>query len=228
MWVERLRTEHGEVEIRSGSLAEASRVLRDAARWLGDREAPMWTAADLEPAELARVHPECLPLVGIAGGRPVASVLLCWTDPLMWPDAAAGASAEEAAEAAGPADAAGEPGAADAAGAEAEDADEPGAADAASETAEDAGEPGAAGPADAAYIHKLAVTEAYRGTGLASRMLGAAEEVCRRDGIPLMRLDCSADRPKLVQWYLDRGYRAVDRRTVGPHDCMFFEKKLML
>ncbi len=74
----------------------------------------------------------------------------------------------------------------------------------------------------ALYIHRLAVAKGFEGRGLAHAVLDFAAEYARNLGIPLLRLDCKADRQKLRQVYEAWGFRFVDLAEAdvpGEHLC---------
>lgn len=66
---------------------------------------------------------------------------------------------------------------------------------------------------DAGYIHLLMVARPYAGQGLGDAALAHAEEVIRRTGRPLARLDAVTANPALGRWYTQRGYRPVGVRS---------------
>jgi GNAT superfamily N-acetyltransferase len=82
------------------------------------------------------------------------------------------------------------------------------------------------GPNQSGFIHKLSVRRAFAGRGLAAEMITFAEAECKRRNIGWLRLDCAADRPRLLQLYKGLGFIQTDRRMMGPYDVAFFEKKL--
>lgn len=76
------------------------------------------------------------------------------------------------------------------------------------------------------FIHKLGVTESAKGTGVAAALLNVATRTCLKRGIRWLRLDCSADRPKLMAFYERFGFRMVDRRMIGSFETAFFQMPL--
>ncbi|GIH68752.1 GNAT family N-acetyltransferase [Sphaerimonospora thailandensis] len=71
-------------------------------------------------------------------------------------------------------------------------------------------------PADALYVHKLAVSRAHAGEGLGEALLAWAALRAGTLGRRLLRLDCAKDNARLQAYYRDAGFRHV--RTVDlPH-----------
>jgi ribosomal protein S18 acetylase RimI-like enzyme len=68
----------------------------------------------------------------------------------------------------------------------------------------------------------LATRASVRRRGIGKALLDFAERTFREQGKQMIRLDCLADNPALVQYYLDNGYRQV---RVGPRTRLF-EKPL--
>lgn len=58
----------------------------------------------------------------------------------------------------------------------------------------------------AAYVYNLNVKEEFRRNGVATHMLGFAEQVALENGIYHMRLTANALDPKLTKFYSKRGY----------------------
>jgi GNAT superfamily N-acetyltransferase len=79
-------------------------------------------------------------------------------------------------------------------------------------------------PADAGYLHRLAVRR--RGTGLGARLLRWAEEHAAAAGKPFLRLDCVAWNGSLRAYYERAGYEHVGDVTVGPYTEARYEKRL--
>jgi GNAT superfamily N-acetyltransferase len=70
-------------------------------------------------------------------------------------------------------------------------------------------------PADAGYLHRLAVSR--RGTGLGAQLLRWAERLTAGAGKPWLRLDCVAWNHPLRAYYERAGYEHVGDVTVGPY-----------
>lgn len=67
---------------------------------------------------------------------------------------------------------------------------------------------------DALYVHRLAVARRAAGRGVAQALLQQAEDEAMAAGIPHLKLDCRADRPKLQSLYEGAGFQRIDERTV--------------
>jgi GNAT superfamily N-acetyltransferase len=61
-------------------------------------------------------------------------------------------------------------------------------------------------------MHKLAVIEAFRGKGIAERMIDFAKDEVRLRGRRYLRLDCRTYRTGLVKYYLGKGFDLVIER----------------
>ncbi len=81
-------------------------------------------------------------------------------------------------------------------------------------------------PADAGYVHRLAVRRAYAGRGLGSRILTWADGEVRARRREFVRLDCLTSAKRLHEFYRSNGFRPVGEVTVGGLDCTLFEKRL--
>jgi GNAT superfamily N-acetyltransferase len=79
-------------------------------------------------------------------------------------------------------------------------------------------------PADAGYLHRLAVRRC--GTGLGARLLRWAEEHAAAAGKPFLRLDCVAWNGPLRAYYERAGYEHVGDVTVGSYTEARYEKRV--
>lgn len=61
-------------------------------------------------------------------------------------------------------------------------------------------------PADAGYVHNLAVRRAFAGHGIGRRLLEWAEAQVAAAGRSYLRLDCWAENPALIHYYEQAGY----------------------
>ena len=77
-------------------------------------------------------------------------------------------------------------------------------------------------PADAGYLHRLAVLRP--GTGLGAQLLRWAERHAAGKGKQFLRLDCVAWNARLRAYYERAGYAHVGRVTVGPYTQARYEK----
>jgi GNAT superfamily N-acetyltransferase len=79
-------------------------------------------------------------------------------------------------------------------------------------------------PADAGYLHRLAVRR--RESGLGGQLLRWAEEHTAAAGKPFLRLDCVAWNDPLRAYYERAGYEYVGDVTVGPYTQARYEKRV--
>jgi GNAT superfamily N-acetyltransferase len=79
-------------------------------------------------------------------------------------------------------------------------------------------------PADAGYLHRLAVRR--RGTGIGAQLLQWAERHTAGAGKPWLRLDCVAWNGPLRGYYERAGYEHVDDVTVGPYTQARYQKRV--
>lgn len=61
----------------------------------------------------------------------------------------------------------------------------------------------------AAYVHRLAVAQTYRGSRLGQRLLAWVEQRAADSGAAFVRLDCATDNPGLRRFYEQQGFRHV-------------------
>ncbi|MFD3507993.1 GNAT family N-acetyltransferase [Nocardia sp. NPDC058666] len=80
----------------------------------------------------------------------------------------------------------------------------------------------------AGYVHSLVIDRAHAGTGLGLRLLDWAANTARRQGAPLLRLDCVEGNQALCEYYRRAGFDQVGRRDLGPqwHSVALFERHL--
>ena len=64
------------------------------------------------------------------------------------------------------------------------------------------------------FVHKLCVRRKFAGQGVAEGMLRYAAELCRAQGISMLRLDTDLSRPKLCALYERAGFRRVGVRSI--------------
>ncbi|MBB6053252.1 GNAT family N-acetyltransferase [Armatimonas rosea] len=69
-------------------------------------------------------------------------------------------------------------------------------------------------PGAALYVHRVAVARRAAGRGVSQALLRQAEAETVAAGVPYLKLDCRADRPKLRALYEAAGFQRVDERTV--------------
>ena len=85
-----------------------------------------------------------------------------------------------------------------------------------------------AAPAEAFYLHRLAVARIYAGRGYARAMLDWAMRETREQGRPYLRLDCEP-RPKLLALYRGAGFARIDEQPiqVGEHFVVRHEMRVL-
>ncbi len=79
---------------------------------------------------------------------------------------------------------------------------------------------------EAAEIKRLWVDPLTRGTGLARRLMAAAEDRSRELGIRVLRLDTNSALPEAVALYRNSGWTGIPRFNDDPYPDLFFEKAL--
>lgn len=77
-----------------------------------------------------------------------------------------------------------------------------------------------------AFVHRLVVSRAHRGSGVSTALLGWAVAHARVIGKAWLRLDCDNDRPKLKALYERFGFRLHSFRQVGPYYVARYEYPL--
>ncbi|MBN2626692.1 MAG: MarR family transcriptional regulator [Spirochaetales bacterium] len=75
-------------------------------------------------------------------------------------------------------------------------------------------------------VKRMWVDPAYRGRGIASRILKRLEEEAARAGMGLLRLDTNDTLSEAKSMYLRFGYRAIERYNDNPFAQHFFEKSI--
>lgn len=70
----------------------------------------------------------------------------------------------------------------------------------------------------AVYVHRLAVAQTHRGSGLGQRLLAWVEARAVDRGAAFVRLDCATDNPGLRRFYEQQGFRHVRDVTVTALD----------
>ena len=80
--------------------------------------------------------------------------------------------------------------------------------------------------ASSAFVHRLVVRRAFKGTGVSTVLLQWAVDHARRLGKTWLRLDCDNDRPKLQDLYERFGFQRHSYRQVGPYYVARYEYRL--
>lgn len=73
-------------------------------------------------------------------------------------------------------------------------------------------------PADALYVHRLAVAQRHRGARLGAELLRWASDHAVQHGCTWLRLDCAADNPGLRRFYEREGFFYVRDQMVQAPD----------
>ncbi len=76
---------------------------------------------------------------------------------------------------------------------------------------------------EAAFVHRLVVRRAFKGTGVSAALLEWARRRAKAEGRPFLRLDCDANRLKLRQLYERCGFRLHSYRQVGSYYVSRYE-----
>ena len=81
-------------------------------------------------------------------------------------------------------------------------------------------------PGEALYLHKLAVRRSASGRGVSTKMIAWAQNHATRLGKRYLRLDTSAERPKLNALYRNYGFRYTGFRCVDGFGANLYELEL--
>ena len=76
------------------------------------------------------------------------------------------------------------------------------------------------------YLDSLAVSNQYRGKGIASKLLDAAISRARELGLPAVGLLCDKGNPKAERLYTKVGFQYVNDTTWGGHAMKHLQYKL--
>ena len=76
------------------------------------------------------------------------------------------------------------------------------------------------------YLHKLAVVEECRGSGLADHMIEFSKQEVLRRGRKKLRLDCVTSRTGLVKYYKKKGFTLLEERQVYHGTASMFQMEL--
>jgi GNAT superfamily N-acetyltransferase len=80
--------------------------------------------------------------------------------------------------------------------------------------------------ASSAFVHRLVVRRAFKGSGVSTALLQWAVDHARGLGRTWLRLDCDNDRPKLQALYERFGFQRHSYRQVGPYYVARYEYPL--
>lgn len=79
---------------------------------------------------------------------------------------------------------------------------------------------------DSAEIKRLYVRPAYRGRGIADRLLQELESFARRSGYAWLYLDTAADMVAAARFYERNGFERCERYNENPQAALFMRKRL--
>lgn len=76
------------------------------------------------------------------------------------------------------------------------------------------------------YVILLVTSRRRAGEGIGSSLVERAVDEARDAGVGLLRVDCWAGAPRLVQWYEEQGFAPVERFHVGEWEGQLFERRI--
>jgi len=79
-------------------------------------------------------------------------------------------------------------------------------------------------PPDAAEVKRMRVRPGLQGRGYGQAMLDALHRRATELGYSTLRLDTTVQQRAARSLYLKNGYREVGRGSVGPFECIFYER----
>jgi len=79
-------------------------------------------------------------------------------------------------------------------------------------------------PADAAYVHKLAVRRACAGQRIGTVIVEWADAIASASGRQFLRLDCLRDNPGIRTYYENLGFEHRGDLVVGGRDMSIYER----
>lgn len=74
------------------------------------------------------------------------------------------------------------------------------------------------------YVSAVALYPQYRGNGIGTLLLAAADEEARRQDLPRVSLICFEKNERAMRLYRRFGYRELDRRALVPHPCLHYDE----
>ena len=74
------------------------------------------------------------------------------------------------------------------------------------------------------YVSSVALYPEYRGNGIGTLLLAAADEEARRQELPRVSLICFEKNEGAMRLYRRFGYREIDRRPLVPHPCLHYDE----
>lgn len=79
---------------------------------------------------------------------------------------------------------------------------------------------------DSGILHKLAISNKYRGKGYGKKVIEYAEEICKNNNVKSLRLNCGTHRPRLRDFYEEAGFKMVDRVFMDNKDQIRYIKEI--
>jgi GNAT superfamily N-acetyltransferase len=76
------------------------------------------------------------------------------------------------------------------------------------------------------YVILLVTSRRHAGEGIGAALVARAIDEARAAGVSLLRVDCWAGAPRLVQWYEEQGFVPVERFRVGDWEGQLFELRI--
>lgn len=76
---------------------------------------------------------------------------------------------------------------------------------------------------ESAFVHRLVVRRRFKGQGVSTALLQAAVDSAKAAGRRYLRLDCDANRPKLMAFYEAFGFRLHSFRQVSSYYVARYE-----
>jgi GNAT superfamily N-acetyltransferase len=76
------------------------------------------------------------------------------------------------------------------------------------------------------YVILLVSSRRHAGEGIGAALVRRAIEEARTAGVGLLRVDCWAGAPRLVEWYAQQGFEPVERFHVGDWEGQLFELRI--
>jgi GNAT superfamily N-acetyltransferase len=76
------------------------------------------------------------------------------------------------------------------------------------------------------YVILLVTSRRHAGEGIGAELVRRALDEARAAEVELVRVDCWAGAPRLVQWYVEQGFEPVERFAVGEWEGQLFERRL--
>ena len=81
-------------------------------------------------------------------------------------------------------------------------------------------------PADAAYVHKLAVSRAWAGQRIGHAIVDWADRTAAAAGREFLRLDCLRDNPGIRAYYERMGFEHRGDLVVNGQDMSIYERRV--